>query len=178
MEGRKRNRLQDFDYSKDGIYFITICTKDKIHYFGKIHDEKMIFNEFGKSAEHQILWLEQQYPYFELHNFVVMPNHVHLLFRISRFLVDGNDVEIPGEFRTSHDLSLRNNNQPKIKSVSSLMGAFKTTSSKKIHLLANENFAWQRSFHDHIVRNVEGYEKIDNYITTNPKNWDKDKFYE
>ena len=66
----------------------------------------------------------------------------------------------------------------KIKSLSELMGAYKTTTSKQIHLLKHNDFAWQRSFHDHIVRNVEGYEKIDNYITTNPKNWDKDKFYE
>lgn len=79
MEGGKRNRMHGFDYSSDAIYFITICTKDKIHHFGRIQNGKMNLNEEGKIAEEQILWLKKQYSYFELHNFVVMPNHVHLL---------------------------------------------------------------------------------------------------
>lgn len=158
MQNRKRNRLQGFDYSQDGIYFITICTKDKIHHFGKIVVGKMILNEVGEITHHQILWLENQYSYFELHNFVVMPNHIHLLFRIDRDKVKNLDV--------------------KIKSVSSLMGALKMTISKQIHLQGNTNFDWQRSFYDHIVRNDDGYTRIDDYISSNPENWDKDKFYE
>lgn len=105
-----------------------------------------------------------------------MPNHIHLLFGINGNFKDYNSVEIPVEFRTSHDLSLRS--QPNIKSVSSLMGAFKTTVSKRIHQSGNLNFVWQRSFHDHIVRTQERYQQIDNYITKNPENWNKDKFYE
>lgn len=84
MEGRKRNRMQGFDYSSDAIYFVTICTHDKIHQFGKIQDEKMNLNEFGTIADHQICWLKSHYSYVELHNFVVMPNHVHLLIGINR----------------------------------------------------------------------------------------------
>lgn len=158
MQNRKRNRLQGFDYSQDGIYFITICTKDKIHHCGKIVDGKMFLNEIGELTNHQILWLENQYSYFDLHNFVVMPNHIHLLFRI-----DSDKVK---------------NLEIKIKSVSSLIGAFKMTVSKQIHLQGNTDFEWQRSFHDHIVRNNDGYIRIDDYITSNPENWDKDKFYE
>lgn len=176
MEGRKRNRMYGFDYSSDAIYFITICTKDKIHHFGKIQNGKVNLNEEGKIAEEQILWLKKQYSYFELYNFVVMPNHIHLLFGISGNSKDYNFVEIPVEFRASHELSLRN--QPKIKSVSSLMGAFKTTVSKRIHQLGNLNFVWQRSFRNHIVRIQERHQQIDKYITNNPENWNKDKFYE
>ena len=176
MEGRKRNRMHGFDYSSDAIYFITICTKDKIHYFGKIQNGEMTLNVYGKIAEEQILWLKKQYSYFELYNFVVMPNHVHLLFGINGNSRDYNSVEIHVEVRSSHDLSLRS--QPNIKSVSSLMGAFKTTVSKRIHQSGNLNFVWQRSFHDHIVRTQERYQQIDNYITKNPENWNKDKFYE
>ena len=178
MEGRKRNRKQDFDYSNDAVYFITICTKDKLHHFGKIQNGKINLSEMGKIAENQIFWLEKQYPYFELHNFVVMPNHVHFLFGINRDFSTNDFVEIPVGFRTSHDLSLRNDEQIKIKSVSSLMGAYKTTVSKQIHQTGHSDFLWQRSFHDHIVRNKERYDQINNYITTNPENWNKDKFYE
>ena len=58
------------------------------------------------------------------------------------------------------------------------MGALKTTSSKQIHILGNRGFNWQPSFHDHIVRTNERYLMIDNYISNNPQNWNKDKFYD
>lgn len=176
MDGRKRNRLQGFDYSKDAVYFFTICTKDKIHYFGNIHNQIMDLNELGKIAESQVLWLNKQYSYFELHNFVVMPNHIHLLFGINRHYSKENFDEIAAEFTINRDLSVEF--QPKIKTVSSLIGAYKTTSSKKIHEFGNLEFSWQRSFHDHIVRSQHRYDVIFNYITENPSNWDKDKFYE
>ena len=76
-------------------------------------------------------------------------------------------------FRTGHDLSL----PVKIKSLSELMGAYKTTSSKKIHLSGNHVFQWQRSFHDHIIRNEESYNLITDYIATNPEHWEKDTFH-
>ena len=88
---------------------------------------------------------------------------------------------------TGRDLSDKNNFnvgtgrgpslQPKIKSLSELMGAYKTTVSKKIHLLGYAEFKWQRSFHDHIIRDEKSYEKISNYIINNPNSWDQDKFF-
>ncbi len=58
------------------------------------------------------------------------------------------------------------------------MGAYKTTTSKKIHLLELNDFAWQRSFHDHIIRNTIYYNKIYEYILTNEENWENDMFNE
>jgi putative transposase len=66
----------------------------------------------------------------------------------------------------------------KTKSLSSLMGAFKTTSSKIIHLAGFVDFAWQRSFHDHIIRNEKSYLNISNYIESNPDRWAVDTFFE
>lgn len=56
------------------------------------------------------------------------------------------------------------------------MGAYKTTSSKQIHQLGNDNFNWQRSFHDHIVRDAKRYDNIFNYINDNPARWNEDVF--
>lgn len=156
MQSRKRNRMLNYDYSQDGIYFTTVCTKDRRHHFGRVHYGEGYLNDFGLIVKKQILWMSEKYPYFKLDNFVVMPNHVHLLFQIDRSKVDSEEV--------------------KIKTVSSLMGAFKTTSSKAIHLIGNTSFGWQRSFHDHIVRSRTAYEKIFQYISNNPENWEKDKF--
>jgi putative transposase len=157
MKNRKRNRMLNYDYSKDAIYFITVITGNRIHHFGRINDGVMQLNNFGNIVENQIFWLEKQYPYFELHNFVIMPNHIHLLFRIDHTKTQDESV--------------------KIKSVSSLMGALKTTTSKQIHLLENDAFKWHRSFHDHIVRSDLSYDRITHYITNNPRKSDDDKFY-
>ena len=64
----------------------------------------------------------------------------------------------------------------KIKSLSSLMGALKTTTSKQIHELGFEDFSWHRSFHDHIIRNEKEYNLISNYIDLNPQKWFQDRF--
>ena len=162
MRQRKRNRKRGFDYSSAGIYFLTVCCKNRIHWLGQVNNHLMELNQYGAIVQQQIKWLPQQYPYLTIHNFVVMPNHVHLLCEIV-----GPGRNVAG---TGRNLSL-----PKIKSISELMGAFKTTSSKQIHLAGNVVFGWQRSFHDHIVRSSESYERIDAYITQNPAKWDDDQ---
>jgi putative transposase len=160
-----------FDYSQDAIYFITSCCKDRIHHFGEIINGKMKLNIYGEIAHNQMVWLETQYPYVELHNFVVMPNHIHVLFEINRNAIPVGTGRNAIPVGTGRDLSL-----PKIKSISSLMGAYKTTSSKQIHQLGNNNFNWQRSFHDHIVRDAKRYDNIFNYINDNPARWNEDVF--
>lgn len=162
MKNRKRNRKKGFDYSSNNIYFITICCKYRVHHLGTVLNDEMKLNIFGEIVEEQINWLENQYPYVEIHNSVVMPNHVHLLFEINPRNVSG----------TGRDLSLHEpNTDIHIKSVSDLMGAFKTTSSKQIHLYGNMDFKWQRSFHDHIVTSADRYDSIYNYISNNPTRW-------
>ena len=141
----------------------------------------MILNEYGKIAEKQWHWLGKQYSYVILHNFVVMPNHIHGLIEINRTLIENlnkndNEQDFIGRDR-SRPIPTEANNRTKIKSLSELIGAYKTTVSKKIHLTGNMQFKWQRSFHDRIVRNHKEYINIFNYITNNPSNWDKDKFY-
>jgi REP element-mobilizing transposase RayT len=160
-----------FDYSQNAVYFVTSCCKNRTHHFGEVHLGKMNLSEFGKIVETQIEWLQTQYPYIELHNYVVMPNHVHILFGIDSSLIERTAREL-----SQHELSVQD--PIKIKSVSSIMGAFKTTTSKQIHLLGNLHFEWQRSFHDHIVRNAKAYDNIFNYITDNPNRWKEDTFNE
>lgn len=172
MKNRKSNRLKGYDYSKNNLYFVTICVQDKSCCFGSVisagtgrdlsvhhpnEDFSMELNQYGLIVKERIEWLIQQYQYVDIHNFVVMPNHIHLILEIDSLRVKDKDV--------------------KIKSLSSLIGAFKTTSSKLIHELGFLEFSWQRSFHDHIIRNEKSYQNISNYIDLNPQNWDKDTFF-
>jgi REP element-mobilizing transposase RayT len=200
MKSRKANRLKGYDYSKDNLYFVTSCVKNMECCFGGVvpvrtgHDlsvhnahnnpdnhsdnnpdnipenknqieAKMILNKFGIIANNQLEWLQNQYPYIILHSHIVMPNHIHAVIEIDSSLL-----------KTVPNLDEPNKIE-KIKSLSQIMGAFKTTSSKLIHEAGKIDFAWHRSFHDHIIRDESAYLNIVNYIENNPNSWNKDKFY-
>lgn len=109
-----------------------------------LSDAKMNLNEYGKIVDEQIIWLQEQYQYAEIHNYVIMPNHVHMIIEIDR------NKLLAGTEGPARELYVRDK-EIKVKSLSSLIGAFKTTSSKKIHQFGFADFAWQRSFHDHII---------------------------
>ncbi|RYD79798.1 MAG: hypothetical protein EOP53_09060 [Sphingobacteriales bacterium] len=163
---RKSNRLQGYDYSKSGLYFVTSCVYEKVNDFGEIINSKMLLNQYGEIAQQQWFWLAQQYPYIKLHAFIVMPNHIHGIIEIKRSLAvrTGRDLSVPGA-------------APKIKPLSQIIGAYKTTTSKLIRQAGLTEFAWHRSFHDHIIQDEEAFIKISDYIETNPALWEKDKFY-
>ncbi len=145
----------------------------KIHN-SKIHNPEIDYtvelNQYGLIVDEKINWLMRQYKYVDIHNYVIMPNHFHLILEIDSNLLKNKISEDDSE-RTAHELSV-----PKIKSLSSLMGALKTTSSSQIHKLGFEDFAWHRSFHDHIIKNEQSYQNIFNYISNNPNKWNEDRF--
>ncbi|PVY43010.1 transposase [Pontibacter virosus] len=173
---RKQNRLDGYDYSRDALYFVTSCVKDKICCFGEVINGEMQLNEYGYIAEQQWRWLEEQYPYVILHAFVVMPNHVHAIIEIDRYAVGtGRDLSAR---RQSDETSASAFSNPKVKSLSELVGVYKTTTSKRVHAIGLTDFAWQRSFHDHIIRSDKAYHQIRNYILSNPERWTEDVFHQ
>jgi putative transposase len=123
-----------------------------------IKNSQLYLNDYGKIIEKCWLKLKSRYDYIDLDNFVVMPNHFH-------------GIIILDSVGTGRDLSL----QPKRKSLSELMGVFKTTSSKQIHIAGLKSFRWQRSFYDRIMRNEKELYKIRKYIEQNPLAWNIEK---
>ncbi len=175
-------RLNDFDYSTDGAYFITTCTQNRENFFGKIENEKIVLNNCAKIVREKWLWLSKQYPYLILDEFVVMPNHFHGILIIDSIFC--NDES--GDFCRGGSRPTPTKTQPtptkttilaknKIKPLTKLIGAFKTVSSKEIHLTIRPDFRWQRSFHDHIIRDEDELNRIRDYIRLNPAHWTKDK---
>lgn len=173
--GRKLSDNVDDDDNRDGT------GRDL-----SLPEARMILNEHGKIADRQWYWLAEQYPYVVLHEFIIMPNHIHGIIEINTAVTGRDLTNDDGWVGTGRDLSNNNDRRegtdrdlsvPKIKSVSELMGAYKMTVSKKIHESGDAAFEWQRSFHDHIIRNQESYEKILNYIINNPNSWDQVKFF-
>lgn len=182
-------RLQQWDYRWAGAYFITVCTKDRLHYFGDIENGKMVLSNIGVLAD--VFWYEikNHTQNVELGAFVVMPNHIHGVLILTEN--DDND-NVNGNVETGHALSLRQTeqlngqlNEPTIgqqrfqnigkNSISSIVGSYKSAVTKHAHRLGFE-FEWQTRFYDHIIRNDESFQKISNYINNNPVNWQEDKF--
>ena len=164
---RKRNRLKEFDYSNAGYYFVTICVNDRKDYFGKIKNEDCVLNEFGIIVKQILENIPVKYPYVELDYYVIMPNHIHIILIID----PSENVSVV----TSRDLSPVGSPKPKIKSLSEIIGAFKTMSSKELHLKGLKEFKWQRSFYDRIIRDERELYQIRKYIEQNPLSLEIDK---
>ena len=81
---RKPTRLKEFDYSTPGAYFITICTKDKLHLFGKILNGQMQLTGLGKVVNQEILKIASFYLNVRIDKYVIMPNHIHMIIVISQ----------------------------------------------------------------------------------------------
>lgn len=175
-------RLQTWDYSNNGAYFITICTQNRHHFFGNINNGIMQLSEIGKLAEQFWYEIPNHFPMVELGNFVVMPNHVHGILIIDKT----NDESFSESVETRQCLvstihsntiigSSRFQNQGK-NTISSIVGSYKSIVTK-ISRQINPNFGWQSLFHDHIIRNSKSFDNIQNYIEQNPLNWATDKFH-
>lgn len=166
-------RLQHWDYRWAGAYFITICTRNKEHYFGEIVDNKMILSNIGVLAD--VFWYEikNHTKNVQLGEFVVMPNHIHGIL-----ILDNDDLI---DVETLHAPSLQKNEQmsnisPKPNSVSTIIRSYKSAITKHSNRLGFE-FGWQTRFHDHIICDEKAFDKISNYIINNASKWEEDKFY-
>jgi REP element-mobilizing transposase RayT len=170
-------RLQNWDYSSKGAYFITICTHNRAHLFGEIIGNEMHLNETGQLAEKFWMEIPAHFPFVELGNFVVMPNHFHGILIINESIPP--PLETPNLGVSTPTPPIKKNGEKNEKwkpnSIGSIINQFKrivTINARKIHA----DFAWQSRFHDHIIRDNATFQRIQTYIANNPLNWNKDKF--
>jgi REP element-mobilizing transposase RayT len=165
-------RWQNWDYSANAEYFITICTAKRECLFGKIVNGEMILSEFGKIVNQE--WDKS----FEIRKelfcdaFVIMPNHIHAILRI---IQTHDTVETHG--RASLLPSTGIARRPP-KSISSFAAGFKSAVTKQINEMRNTPRlpVWQTRFHDHIIRDDREYNRIANYIANNPNKWEDDRY--
>ncbi len=176
------NRLQGYDYSSQGAYFVTICTKDKDHFFGEVENEKMILNELGKVAEKCWMEIPDHFPDVVLDEFVIMPNHVHgIFFLFPSVETNNNFSQNHSSVETKDFLSLQNERncvkQPKhgtSRTIGSIVRGFKIGVTKYARQNSNIQNVWQANYHDRIVRNDIELNKFREYIINNPRDWEKD----
>lgn len=152
---RKPNKLRNYDYSQNGCYFITICTKDKKHLLSHITNvgegfhalpKEIVKTSIGYDFEKTLFSVANKYN-FTVYNYVIMPNHEHLLLTF--------DNDYTGE-----------HGSPPLPKV---IGEIKSYTTKLYRERKNDSklILWQRSFYDHIIRNEEDFQNTWNYIEYN-----------
>lgn len=168
LQKRKPNRLSDYDYSRGGYYFITICTAEKQKILcnfvgcGVLDAPKTELSAIGKTVENRLTVMKDFYKEIKIDKYVIMPNHIHLIIKICN---DNNSAENENQ-RCVGDAAPYNN------VLSNFIGTFKRFTNKT----ANRNL-WQTSFYDHIIRDEKDYLRIWEYIENNPAKWNEDKYY-
>ena len=172
---RRSIRLKGYDYSQAGMYFVTICVQKHTCLFGEIVDGEMFLNDYGKIV--QTVWdkLPQHYDNIQLDKFVIMPNHIHGII-----VITGDVATVGAGLKPAPTvIAIPPTATPTKHGLSEIIRALKTFSARKINELRNSQGEklWQRNYWEHIIRNEQSYQRIANYIISNPKNWNHDKFY-
>lgn len=152
---RKQIRLKNYDYSQNGYYFITVCTKDRQPLFWKsvgadiirpkINQESIVLSKYGKITDTAINAIPLHYPNMKIDKYVIMPDHIHLILIISNDETNGRIISAP------------------TKSIPTIIGQMKRWVSKQIGFSI-----WQKSYYEHIIRNENDYIQIVEYISNNP----------
>lgn len=160
MKNRQIVRVKWNSY-QNGCYFVTICTKDKIHYFGEIQNDKMKMSELGKVLETCILNTPtiRHDQYIELPIFTIMPNHLHFI------IILNSELEHHQHYFGSQS-----------KNLSSIVRGIKSA----LTTYARHNnipFDWQPRFYEHIIQSEKSFHQIYDYIENNVKKWSTDCFY-
>ncbi|MES2618650.1 MAG: transposase [Bacteroidota bacterium] len=171
---RKHIRLCNFDYSSEGAYFITICTKNKEHFFGEIIDGQIILNPIGEITFQYLREIPQHFSHVTIDAFV-MPNHVHCIIIIDKTV---NNAGTRHVVSLQHTANLRLNafSKPIPGSISVIIQQFKSSVKRWCNKNNHAYFIWQSRFHDHVIRDSISFERIKNYIINNPSNWEEDTF--
>ncbi len=192
-------RLKYWNYGNNGYYFITICTKDRIPYFGSVINGKVELSEIGKIASDELQTTPEIRKDMKvtLGEFVIMPNHIHCIIiigeneyntnRKNAMCCDNNCRDamqnncrdaMHGDNNcrdATHGVST-NKFGPQSKNLPSIIRGFKSAVTKRAKIIT-PNFSWQRNYYEHIIRDEESFKIISEYIINNPLKWNEDKYY-
>ena len=157
---RKHPRLKGYDYTQNGAYFLTLCSKDRVALFGQVvgagvpDGPNVALSPYGIIVQNRLEEMDRIYSDLSLNHYVIMPNHIHVLLTIN---------SSQGPSRTPAPT-----NQRIPQFVSTLKRMTNRESGRSL---------WQRSFYDHIIRSEEDYLIHWNYIDGNPARWSEDEYY-
>jgi putative transposase len=168
-------RLQGYDYTQAGLYFVTICVQDRVCLFGDVVDGEMRLSKAGEVVAEEWARTAEIRPTVVLDAFVIMPNHLHGIVMLV-------DVDADGRILPPRPVVERTGMSPRgpvAGSLSAIVGQFKAVTTKGVN--AERNMpgvpVWQRGFHDQIIRHERALARIRDYVADNPALWDADRLH-
>ena len=189
MDERKRLRLEGYDYSRGGYYFVTVCTQNRACLFwgpgraGPGPAPTPPLNEYGRLVTETWVDLPNHIAGVELDKFVVMPNHIHGIIRLTGICPVSSSPAHPATPvacvgagpRPAHPADAAHSPV----SLTEVVRQFKSFSARRVNAArGTTGFSlWQRSYYDHVIRNEPDYLRIWNYIDANPLQWAEDEYY-
>jgi putative transposase len=181
---RRSIRLKGYDYTQPGAYFFTLTTWQRAALFGEIVNHEMHLNSTGKIIAAEWQRLEQRFPNLQLDSFVVMPNHVHGIIRITEpntvratrpsITRAGQDDDGSPRQEDDYDAASGQAHGPAAGSLGAILGQFKSRITKRLSLAIP---VWQRDYYERIIRDEGDWERIRQYIKNNPSQWEQDDEY-
>jgi REP element-mobilizing transposase RayT len=175
---RKQIRLKGYDYSRNGAYFITFCVKDRAKLLGHIEPDApppvpdasyCKLTPYGDVVAKRITEMCRHYENIEIPHYVIMPDHVHMIILVSDNEGNGRSNEEDGLARGKNGMS--RTPSPANAVIPAFISTLKRFTNKEVGFSL-----WQRSFHDHIIRDEREYDRIAKYIENNPQRWLDDRF--
>ncbi len=167
-------RLPFYDYAQAGLYFVTICTHERRPLFGVVVDGEMVLTEAGNIAKDTWLQTPVLRPNITLHDFIVMPNHLHGIIEIV-----GAQRLRPNNLITGQEAWRENGREHRAPTLGDVVRGYKSSVSKHIKALKDTSIdtVWQRNYHEHVIRNEQSYLNIAQYIQSNPLRWQDDRYW-
>jgi len=185
---KKSPRNEKWDYSSPAIYFVTFCTYKHGNRFGNIEGNEILLSDIGVIVNDEILKTFEIRENIKLHDYVIMPNHVHILFEIlplvetPRWGVSNEMNTVSNEIIIQSIKQIQNFHKPQIASlkwkkntVGSIINQIKSISTKRIKKIPKE-FGWQGRYYDEIIKDKNHYWKTKRYFKNNVVNWEKDEY--
>jgi REP element-mobilizing transposase RayT len=162
---RRSIRLKDYDYTQPGGYFITIVTFQRDLLFGQILNGEIQLNDHGRVVEECWRSIPEHFLYVELGAYIVMPNHVHGIIII---------MDHVGATHASPLPKLYPPRGPEPKSIGAIVGSFKSAVTRRLGREFNITNIWQRNYYERVIRDHKDWERIYQYIESNPEMWEND----
>jgi REP element-mobilizing transposase RayT len=185
---RRSIRLQEYDYSQPGAYFVTMVTWHRESLFGDVIDGQMKLNKAGEIVQWEWKNLSKRFLYVKLGAFVIMPNHLHGILIFHQPTVGATRPEFNKSassntlhpFRTGDDVNPEGSplpHGPKPASLGAVVAQFKSRVTKRLWKIPSMKDVpiWQRNYYEHIIRNGKALQNISNYINSNPSRRQEDK---
>jgi REP element-mobilizing transposase RayT len=162
---RRSIRLENYDYTQPGMYFVTVCAKNKRNPFGGINNLIIKPNRIGKIVKECWVATTEHFPYAGLDEWTLMPNHIHGIIEIK---------ECRGKACLAPTPAF---GKPPAHALSSIAGSFKSAASKKVNQVQKRTGVsiWQRNYYEHVIRDEEDLFRIREYIINNPEQWELDR---